>query len=120
LDHWKSIIAECGTVHCDLVDPAALYGSAALALVRCGFVSYELALLGISTVNIYSTSVQTEVARSLEFHGVGVALSELNLNNDSALYNALKRGVALNLLGLNGSLVYGATAVAELLEKIHE
>lgn len=120
LDHWKSIIGEYGTVHCDLVDPAALYGSAALALVRCGFVSYELALLGISTVNIYSTSVQTEVARSLEFHGVGVALSELNLNNDSALHEALNRAVALNLLALNRKLIYGANAVAELLEKTNE
>ena len=118
--HWQSILSNVGQVHCDLSNPAPLYRSARLAVVRCGFVSYELALLGIPAVHIYASPVQAEVAHALESMGAGVALSEDHLSDALKLNDAIQRAAALDPQPLNEKLTPGAIQVANLLEHFHE
>lgn len=118
--HWKAILSDKGEVHCDLTNPAPLYSSAKLAVVRCGFVSYELALLGIPAVHIYATPVQAEVAHALESMGCGVALFEDHLADAFKLDDALQRAAAMTPQPFNEKLTPGAAQVANLLEHFHE
>ena len=120
LAHWQSMIGDCGQVHCDLVDPASLYLSASSAVVRCGFISYELALLGIPAVHIYKSAVQAEVSFKLARLGMGVALEERQLVNSELLHTALKQVSLMNPNPLNEQLSPGASVVAELLEQTSE
>lgn len=119
LAHWQALVTDRGRVHCDLPDPAPLYSSAALAVVRCGFVSYELALLGVPAVHIHTSTVQAEVAHALERLGAGVALPEAQLDDTAALNNAFERAAALVPAPLNERLSPGASRVADLLEHIY-
>lgn len=118
--HWQERLSSGGQVYCDLRNPAPLYRSAKLAVVRCGFVSYELALLGIPAVNIHSTPVQAEVANALQRMGTGVALSEDDLSDSECLQKALHQAAAMAPKPLNETLRPGAKQVANLLEKFHE
>lgn len=120
LPYWQSIVKDIGQIHCDLVDPAVLYRSVSRAVVRCGFVSYELALLGVPSVNIHSSLVQAEVAKELECLGLGIALKELRLANSKLFDTALQQVSSMNPKPLNEQLFPGATLLAELLEKYHE
>jgi UDP-2,4-diacetamido-2,4,6-trideoxy-beta-L-altropyranose hydrolase len=120
LAYWQSMVGDSGQVHCDLVDPVSLYLSATSAVVRCGFISYELALLGIPAVHIYTSVVQAEVAKKMAYHGMGVALQELQLANSELLDTALQQVSSMNPKPLNEQLIPGASLVAELLEHIHE
>ncbi len=116
LSHWQSLIANHGQTHCDLPNPEPLYRGAQLALVRCGFVSYELALLGIPAVHVYTSPVQGEVARALEHMGAGVALAEAHLSDAFQLNDALQRASAMAPAPLYEKLTPGAAQVAKLLE----
>lgn len=118
--HWKAILPDNGEVLCDLTNPAPLYRSASLAVVRCGFVSYELALLGIPAVHIYATPVQAEVAHALESMGCGVALFEDHLADAFKFDDALQRAAAMTPQPFNEKLTPGAAQVANLLEHFHE
>jgi UDP-2,4-diacetamido-2,4,6-trideoxy-beta-L-altropyranose hydrolase len=120
LAHWQSVVAGCGQVFCDVLDPVALYRSAHLAVVRCGFVSYELALLGIPAVHIYATPVQAAVALELERFAMGVALQELQLPDTALLDEAMQRASKMNPQPLNETYTPGAKVVADLLEHNHE
>ena len=117
--HWQNLVGDCGQVHCDLSNPAPLYRSAKLALVRCGFVSYELALIGIPTVHIYSSVVQKEVAGSLETLNLGLALSEEHLFRSEKLNEAINQVSIMTPVPVNEKLSSGATKVAKLLESFH-
>lgn len=118
--HWEAILSDNGEVHCDLNNPAPLYRSAKLAVVRCGFVSYELALLGVPAVHIYATPVQAEVAHALESMGCGVALFEDHLADAFKLDDALQLAAAMTPQPFNEKLTPGAAQVANLLEHLHE
>jgi len=118
--HWEKMVGDCGKIYCDVSNPAPLYRSAKLALVRCGFVSYELALIGIPTVNIYSSVVQKEVALSLENLRIGLALSEEHLFCSGKLSEAINRASVIAPLPVNEKLSFGATKVSQLLENFHE
>jgi UDP-2,4-diacetamido-2,4,6-trideoxy-beta-L-altropyranose hydrolase len=118
--HWQSILSNAGQVHGDLPNPAPFYRSAKLAVVRCGFVSYELALLGIPAVHIYASPVQAEVAHALESMGAGVALSEVHLSDALKLGDAIHRAAAMAPQPFNEKLTPGVTQVANLLEHFHE
>jgi UDP-2,4-diacetamido-2,4,6-trideoxy-beta-L-altropyranose hydrolase len=118
--HWQSILSNAGQVQCDLPSPAPFYRSAKLAVVRCGFVSYELALLGIPAVHIYASPVQAEVAHALESMGAGIALSEDHLSDALKLDDAIHRAAAMAPHPLNEKLTPGATQVVNLLEHYHE
>jgi UDP-2,4-diacetamido-2,4,6-trideoxy-beta-L-altropyranose hydrolase len=120
LAHWQAQLSNHGQAHCDLPNPAPLYISAKLAVVRCGFVSYELALLGIPAVNIYSSPVQSEVAHALERFGAGIALASDHLSDPDRLDHALQRAACLTPEPLNVTLRPGANQVANFLEKFHE
>jgi UDP-2,4-diacetamido-2,4,6-trideoxy-beta-L-altropyranose hydrolase len=120
LDRWQSMVGECGQVHCDLADPTSLYRSVEIAVVRCGFVSYELALLGIPAIQIHATSIQAEVAVHLESNGMGVALDELHLPNSVILNAALQKVSSISPAPLNEHLTPGASVVAEILEQNYE
>lgn len=120
LAHWESMVADCGQVFCDVLEPVALYSSAKLAVVRCGFISYELALLGIPSVYIYTTAIQAAVALELERFDRGVAIQELHLSDSASLNEAMQRASMLNPQPLNEKFNSGAQVVADLLEHIHE
>jgi UDP-2,4-diacetamido-2,4,6-trideoxy-beta-L-altropyranose hydrolase len=120
LAHWQNMVGARGQVHCDLVNPVSLYLSAALAVVRCGFVSYELALLGIPAIQIHSSAVQAEVALELEHYSMGVALKDSQLPSSELLQTALQKASSMIVKPLNEKLSPGALPVAELLERIHE
>lgn len=118
--YWQGRLFNRGQVYCDLPNPSTLYRSAKLAVVRCGFVSYELALLGIPTVNIHSSRVQAEVANALQQMGTGVALSVDHLSDPERLNQALHQAASMTPEPLNETLRPGAKQVANLLEKYHE
>jgi UDP-2,4-diacetamido-2,4,6-trideoxy-beta-L-altropyranose hydrolase len=120
LAHWQSMLADCGHVFCDVQDPVSLYSSANLGIVRCGFVSYELALLGTPAVHLYNTAVQAAVARKLEQFGMGVSFQEQCLADTAQIDQALRRASRMNPQPLNEKLTPGAKVVADLLEHIHE
>lgn len=120
VNHWKNLVGDCGQVDCDLSDPAPLYRSAKLAVVRCGFVSYELALIGVPTVHIYNSQVQEEVARSLAHSGTGVAICEEHLTDVEKLSDAMQRVSVMEPLPVNQQLSPGALKVAHILENLHE
>ena len=118
--HWQNLIGDCGQVYCDLSDPAPLYRSAKLALVRCGFVSYELALIGVPTVHIYSSEVQEEVARSLAHLATGVDICEEHLTDVEEISDAMNRVSVMEPVPVNEQLSPGALKVAHFLENFHE
>ncbi len=118
--HWQNLVGDCGQVYCDLSDPAPLYRSAKLALVRCGFVSYELALIGVPTAHIYSSEVQEEVARSLAHAGTGVAICEDDLTDIKKLSDAMNRVSVMEPVPVNEQLSPGALKVVHILENLHE
>jgi len=119
-EYWQSLIGNCGHVYCDLVNPDPLYRSAALALVRCGFISYELALLGTPTINIHKSPIQAEVALELERKVMGVAFPESLLSKYELLHFALQKASSISPTPLNEILSPGAPQVAKLLEQINE
>ena len=120
ITYWKSLVGDKGGVECDLIEPVSMYRSAAVAVVRCGFVSYELALLGIPAIHIYTSEIQAEVAKELENRKMGIALQSMQLQNPKLLNQALQQVASINPKPLNEELRPGASLVAELLEKIHE
>jgi spore coat polysaccharide biosynthesis predicted glycosyltransferase SpsG len=107
-------------VHCDLPNPAVLFRSAKLALVRCGFVSYELTLMGIPTVHVHTSAVQTQVAQALEQLEAGLALPEAQLSDFEKLNDVLHRSAVMNPVPVNEKLSPGASTVANLLEHFDE
>ncbi len=120
LANWQSLVAECGQVFCNVQDPVALYSSSNMAIVRCGFVSYELALLGVPSVHIHNTAVQAAVALKLEQFGFGVSFTEKYLADGALLNEALGRASKMKPQPLNEKFNPGAKVVADLLEHIHE
>lgn len=120
ITHWQKLVGSCGQVYCDLPNPGSLYRGAKLALVRCGFVSYELSLLGIPTVHVYASAVQTQVAHALEQLEAGLALPEEHLSDVEKLIEALHRAANMSPVPLNEKLSPGASMVANLLEHFDE
>jgi UDP-2,4-diacetamido-2,4,6-trideoxy-beta-L-altropyranose hydrolase len=120
ITYWQSLVGDKGDVDCDLVDPVSMYRSAAIAVVRCGFISYELALLGIPAIHIYASDIQAEVAKELENRNMGIALQAVQLQNPKLLNLALQQVALINPKPLNEQLRPGASLVAEILEQINE
>jgi UDP-2,4-diacetamido-2,4,6-trideoxy-beta-L-altropyranose hydrolase len=120
ITHWQKLVGNCGQVYCDLPNPDFLYRSAKLALVRCGFVSYELTLLGVPTVHVYASAVQKQVAHALEQLEAGLALPEEHLSDVEKLIDALHRAANMSPVPVNEKLSPGASMVANLLEHFDE
>lgn len=120
ITYWQSLVGDTGDVECDLVEPVSIYRSSAIAVVRCGFVSYELALLGIPAVHIYTSDIQAVVAKELENRNMGIALQAVQLQNPKLLDLALQQVALINPKPLNEQLRPGASLVAEILEQINE
>jgi UDP-2,4-diacetamido-2,4,6-trideoxy-beta-L-altropyranose hydrolase len=118
--HWQKIVGNCGQVFCDLPNPAYLYRSAKVALVRCGFVSYELTLMGIPTVHVHTSAVQRQVAQALEQLEAGLALPEEHLSDVDKLIDVLHRAAVMSPVPVNEKLSPGASMVANLLEHFDE
>ena len=97
-------------------DPSKIMRSAKCALVRCGFVMYELALLGVPTVIIFETEVQREVASCFERAAHGIAFAESKLMDITTLSSALEAALRLEPtpLGINRSS--GAIKVVDIME----
>jgi hypothetical protein len=91
-----------------------------MAIVRCGFVSYELALLGIPAVHVHAGGVHAEVAMTLERLGLGVAMPQGDLSDPELVTGALQRAAELAPTPMNLQLTSGAGRVADLLEHRHE
>jgi UDP-2,4-diacetamido-2,4,6-trideoxy-beta-L-altropyranose hydrolase len=107
-------------LHIDLPDTATLCRSVECAVVQCGFIAYELALVGTPMLIIYTTPIQREVALALESRGNGIALNETDLGISECLKNALDRSKKLKPIPLNTSLQSGTARVIEYLESLYD
>lgn len=103
--------------HVDLHDTAPLCRRVAGAVIRCGFMAYELALVGTPMVIIHATPIQTEVALALQAAGYAVALSEEKLADRDSLTTALTALRELRPKPMNQIHSPGAEHVAQLMER---
>lgn len=102
--------------HLDVNDTAPLCRRVAGAVVRCGFMAYELALVGTPMVIIHATPIQQEVALALQALGHGMALAEADMDDAQMLAQALERMRRLQPAPLNLSHRPGAQRVTRLME----
>lgn len=107
-------------VYRDLRDPSSLFRSARRAIVRCGFVSYELALVGVPALNIFSTEIQREVSQRLEMMGYGTSISEEGLLVEQTLNNCLTVTESLNPRPLSRYFSPGILEITKEMELFHE
>ncbi len=107
-------------LHQDLPEPAGLCGRMQGAIVRCGFMAYELALLGTPMVLLHATPIQAEVALALQAEGRAVALAEEALAQPGALAQALAAMRKLCPLPMNQVRRPGAERVARLMENFDD
>lgn len=107
-------------VYRDLTDPSALFRSAKRAIVRCGFASYELALSGVPTLNIFSTEIQREVGRQLEAIGYGTTICEDQILQERTLLNRLRVLEKLHPPPLSRLLSPGCFEIAKEMELLCE
>jgi UDP-2,4-diacetamido-2,4,6-trideoxy-beta-L-altropyranose hydrolase len=107
-------------LHIDLADTATLCRSVEYAVVQCGFIAYELALLGTPMLIIYTTPIQREVALALASRGHGIAFDEADLDNSKYLRNALDRLKTLKPTPLNTILQSGTARVIKYLESLYD
>lgn len=100
----------------DLIEPSSLYSRVKLAVVRCGFIVYELALLGVPMVIIYKTEIQKEVAINLEKLGYCVPLNEDDLLLENYLEAAVELAENIRPEPLHRNLTPGFSVVADIME----
>lgn len=103
-------------LHVDLENTAALCKGVYGAVIRCGFIAYELALVGTPMVIIYSSPIQKEVAFSLKHKGYGIPIAHSDLQDPTYLALALERMRELRPLPMNQSRLFGAANVSQLME----
>ena len=103
--------------HLDLHDTAPLCRRVEGAVVRCGFMAYELALVGTPMVIIHATPIQKEVALALQADGHGIALAEAHMEDAQMLAQALARMRSLQPIPLNLTHRSGAKRVTRLMEE---
>ena len=108
------------TLHTDLPETAQLCRTVRGAIVRCGFIVYELALVGTPMIVIHATPIQREVALAMEHAGYAVALDEQDITEPTKLALAYARMAALTPTPLNHVCTNGAQRVAELMEAMHD
>jgi len=97
-------------------DPSKLMRKARCAIVRCGFVAYELALLGVPMVIIFETEVQREVASCFERAAHGIAFEESKLLDVTAVLNALEAAISVEPTPLRMGRSSGAMKVVDIME----
>lgn len=119
-ESWKAHLKEGDNLYSDVLDTSYLCRQAIAAVVRCGFISYELALLGVPMVIVYSTAIQSEVAMAFEKSGHGIALHEQDMNDFSALKIALDCAMQLSPTPLNRQLSPGSQRIAKLMENFND
>lgn len=120
LQEWRAQAGPACRVHQDLQDTSDLCRSVAGAVVRCGFIAYELSLVGTPMVILHGTPVQREVAHALEAMGHGVALAEQDMFDAICLAEALGRMRELRPQVLGGLRTNGAQRIAELMENFDD
>jgi len=103
-------------LYLDLNDTAPLCKGVTGAIIRCGFMAYELALVGTPMVIIYATPIQMEVAFSLQNEGYGIALAESSLHDPSSLVLALESMKQLRPIPMNQTRLFGAANLSNLME----
>lgn len=97
-------------------DPSKLMRKARCAIVRCGFVVYELALLGVPMVIIFETEVQLEVASCFERAAHGIAFEESKLMNLTAVLDALEAALCVEPTPLRIGRSSGAMRIVDIME----
>jgi UDP-2,4-diacetamido-2,4,6-trideoxy-beta-L-altropyranose hydrolase len=107
-------------LHTDLPDTAPLCRSVEYAVVQCGFIAYELALVGTPTLIIYNTPIQREVALALENKGNAISFNETDLDKPEQLKTSIDRLKKLKPTPLNVSLRNGTARVIEYLEALYD
>ena len=100
----------------DLADPSMLFRSVKRAIVRCGFVSYELALLGVPTLNIFSTEIQRKVGQQLGHVGYGTAIAQDQLYKERILMSNMRLLEQLAPIPLARSLRPGSFEITTEME----
>lgn len=103
-------------IYSNVDDPTDLYSNAKIAIVRCGFVAYELALLGVPMLIIFETEIQETVAKTLEDMGYGIAIRIEDLKNEIYVRECIKKLMNLNPTPMNSYLRNGSEVVAEIME----
>jgi UDP-2,4-diacetamido-2,4,6-trideoxy-beta-L-altropyranose hydrolase len=119
-ENLKSIVGNFGKIYCDISNPIELYRSVRQAIVTCGFVSYEMTLIGVPTIHVYGNQIQKEVAMELEKLENGIALPEEQLSKEENLIAALDHVAMMEPEPKNKILSPGAEKIAKLLENFHE
>jgi len=107
-------------LHTDVPDTAPLCRTVEYAVVQCGFIAYELALVGTPTLIIYNTPIQREVALALEHMGNAISFNETDLDKPEQLKISLDRLKTLKPTPLNVSLRNGTARVIEYLEALYD
>jgi UDP-2,4-diacetamido-2,4,6-trideoxy-beta-L-altropyranose hydrolase len=112
--------ASCHTqglqIYSNIDDPTDLYSNVKIAIVRCGFVAYELALLGVPMLIIFETEIQETVAKTLEGMGYGIAIPLEDLKNHIYVSEYINKLLTLNPTPMNSHLRNGSEVVAEIME----
>lgn len=103
-------------LYIDLDDTAPLCKGVSGAIIRCGFMAYELALVGTPMVIIYATPIQMDVAFSLQDEGFGIALAQSALHDPTSLTLALESMRQLRPIPMNQTRLFGAANVSKLME----
>jgi UDP-2,4-diacetamido-2,4,6-trideoxy-beta-L-altropyranose hydrolase len=117
---WQRRLGTAGRVDKDLHDTADLCRSVRGAVIRCGFIAYELSLLGVPMVIIHGTPIQREVARNLESMGYGIALDEKYMFDDTKMNDSLGRMSALKPVPMSSLHSSGSHRIAQMMESFND
>jgi len=117
---WQRRLGTAGRVDKDLYDAADLCRSVRGAVIRCGFIAYELSLLGVPMVIIHGTPIQREVALNLESMGYGIALDEKDMFDDTKMNAALSRMSVLKPVPMSGVYSSGSDRIAQMMESFND
>ncbi len=97
-------------------DPIDIYSNVKIAIVRCGFVAYELALLGIPMLIIFETEIQEAISSKLEGLGHGIAIHIKDFSDLDHVSRCIKKLMSFEPSPMNSLLKNGPEMVAEIME----
>lgn len=103
----------------DVNDPSELFKGLQKAIVRCGFVSYELALLGVPAINLHESKIQKYVSAELVESGYGLALAFPQVFDKKVLSSTLDSLVAIKPTPLSNTYTPGYEKIITSMEALN-
>lgn len=119
-NYWQRQLGSKGRVYKDLLETADLCRSVRGAVVRCGFIAYELSLVGTPMVVIYGTPIQKEVACALESLGYGIAMAEEDMLDIAKMRDCLDRMNGLKPVPMSSLHSSGSEQIARMMESFDD